>query len=46
MWSIIILVWLALQLPVGLAVGRFIGCPRKAAKRTEKHNYPDVAHAA
>jgi hypothetical protein len=46
MWSLIILVWLAIQLPVGLAVARFIACPRKAAKRTAKHDYPDVAHAA
>jgi uncharacterized protein YneF (UPF0154 family) len=40
MLSVIVTIWLLLQLPVGLALGRFIGCPKRAMKRTEARHPP------
>jgi hypothetical protein len=37
MLGVILTIWLLLQLPVALVLGRFIACPqkRRAAKRSE-----------
>lgn len=45
MLGVLLTIWLLLQLPVGLALGRFIACPqrtpkRRTAKRTEPHRPP------
>jgi hypothetical protein len=41
-----LLIWLALQLPIGLALGRFIGCVQKAqVKRSQVRKISDVKAA-
>lgn len=49
MLSVVLTIWLLLQLPVGLALARFIACPqrRQAMKRSEQsHPTPPHARAA
>jgi hypothetical protein len=31
MWSLVLLIWLALQLPIAAALGHLIACPQKCA---------------
>jgi hypothetical protein len=45
MLGVFLTIWLLLQLPVGLALGRFITCSQKV-KRTDARKPPTLARAA
>jgi hypothetical protein len=46
MLSVFLTIWLLLQLPVTLGLGRFFACPQKpAVKRTEARPSPTAPHA-
>jgi hypothetical protein len=48
MWSLIVLIWLALQLPVAAVLGHFIACPQRSAAPAKARQHPkaSIARAA
>jgi hypothetical protein len=38
MWSIVVLTWLLLQVPVALALGRLIACPQKTTEKSPRRS--------
>jgi hypothetical protein len=48
MWSLVLLIWLALQVPIAAALGRFIACPQKSAAPAKARHLPktNIARAA
>jgi hypothetical protein len=48
MFSFVLLIWLALQLPIGAALGHCIACPQKSAAPVKARHLPkaNIARAA